>query len=246
MSRAASVTLPLGIARVPKGSDDSPLDGSRAAPRLCGALLGPRAHVCAFFRDAQEEDRALLPFMQAGLAAGEKIVATIDPALRDESVRRFAAGGIEFSAAHQQGRFDLLSWTQTHLIDGTFDSGRTLAFFDQVNRRASNEGNPLTRFVTHMEWALQDGVILTDLLEYEAKANEIWQNPTGPINPVICAYDMTRFSGEVLVDIMRTHPMTLIDGFLYENPYFVSPEEFARESKTAMRVALPSHRFGNP
>jgi len=49
---------------------------------------------------------------------------------------------------------------------------------------------------------------------------------------VICVYDLMRFSGEVIVDVMRTHPLTLIDGILYENPYFVPPEEFVREQQS--------------
>jgi hypothetical protein len=198
-------------------------------PQLCGALLGARAHVCAFFRDKNEEARALLPFIKAGLAAGEKIVHTIDPARRAEHMSRFAAAGIDFTAAHSHGMFDLHAWTDTHLRGGRFDPDRTLALFGQMRLTASRQGFPLTRFITHMDWALEDGGDLTDLLVYEARANEIRVGQSGPIHPVICAYDLTRFSGEFVVDVMRTHPMTLIDGALHENPYFVPPEEFIRE-----------------
>jgi hypothetical protein len=209
-------------------------------------LLGDRPHVCAFFHDDAEEDRALLPFMKEGLMAGEKIVATIDPAQRDEHIRRLAAAGIESSAAERQGRFDLRAWTETHLSGGTFDPQRTLGFFSQLSQRASIQGFPLTRFITHMEWALEDGVILTDLLEYEASANEIWMRPTGSINPVICAYDLRRFSAEVIVDVMRTHPMTLVGGLLYENPFFIPPDEFIRElrNRRTPRAAEPRLRTG--
>jgi len=31
------------------------------------------------------------------------------------------------------------------------------------------------------------------------------------------------------MDIMRTHPMVVIGGILYENPFFVPPDEFLRE-----------------
>jgi hypothetical protein len=80
--------------------------------------------------------------------------------------------------------------------------------------------------------------MLTDLLAYEAKSNEIWLAGTRPINPVICAYDLTKFSGEVIVDVMRTHPMTIIDGILYENPYFVPPEDFVRELRSRHRPRI--------
>ena len=67
------------------------------------------------------------------------------------------------------------------------------------------------------------------MLEYEARANAIWVRQEGPVNPVICTYDLTKFGGELVVDIMRTHPLVIIGGILQKNPFFVSPDEFLRE-----------------
>ena len=202
---------------------------SPSQPQLCGALLGARAHVCAFFRDVNEADLALLPFIKEGLASGEKIVHTIDPARRAEHISRFSAADIDFNAAHLRGQFDLRPWTDTHFCGGRFDPDKTLALFSEMRLSASRQGFPLTRFITHMDWAVDDEAILTDLLVYEARANELRLGLPGPNHPVICAYDLTKFSGEFIVDVMRTHPMTLIDGILHENPFFVPPEEFIRE-----------------
>ena len=229
MSEVVGVTTRMGGAPTITSSVADLPNQSGSKPQLCGTLLGAHAHVCAFFRDIDEETRALLPFIKAGLAAGEKIVHTIDPARRADHLSRFAAAGIDFNAAHDHGQFDLHAWTDTHLHGGRFDPDTTLALFTQIRLSASRQGFPLTRFITHMDWALQDDASLTDLLIYEARANEFRLGQPGPIHPVICSYDLTKFSGEFIVDVMRTHPMTLIDGALHENPYFVPPEEFIRE-----------------
>ena len=65
-----------------------------------------------------------------------------------------------------------------------------------------------------------------DLLEYEARVNGIWFRQDGFVNPVICTYDLTKFGGEVVVDVMRTHPMIIIGGILQANPFFMPPDEF--------------------
>jgi hypothetical protein len=228
MSEVVGVSTRMGDAPITSSAADPPSE-SRSQPQLCGALLGARAHICAFFRDMNEADRALLPFIKAGLDAGEKIVHTINPACRADHISRFAAAGIDFYAAHGHGQFDLHAWTETHLRGGRFDPDTTIALFSQMRASASRQGFPLTRFITHMDWALEDETILTDLLAYEARTNEIRLGQPGPNHPVICVYDLTRFSGEFIVDVMRTHPMTLIDGTLHENPFFVPPEEFIRE-----------------
>jgi hypothetical protein len=243
MSDVVGVTTRKGAAPTITDSVADPPTQPSSRPQLCGALLGARAHVCAFFRDKNEEARALLPFIKEGLAAGEKIVHTIDPVRRADHMSRFAAAGIDFTAAHGHGQFDLQAWTETHLLAGRFDPDRTLALFGQMRLAASREGFPLTRFITHMEWALEDDAMLTDLLLYEARANEVRLGQPGPIHPVICSYDLTKFSGEFIVDVMRTHPMTLIDGALHENPYFVPPEEFMRELRNRRASSVVGSRL---
>ena len=77
MSEVVGVTARLGDAPTIAGSVADPPTQPGSQPQLCGALLGARAHVCAFFRDINEEARALLPFIKAGLAANlARIAAT--------------------------------------------------------------------------------------------------------------------------------------------------------------------------
>jgi hypothetical protein len=52
---------------------------------------------------------------------------------------------------------------------------------------------------------------------------------------VICSYDLNRFTADIVVDVMRTHPMVIIGGMLRENPFFVPPEEFLNE----LRIRKP-------
>ena len=40
---------------------------------------------------------------------------------------------------------------------------------------------------------------------------------------------MARFGANVIMDILRTHPMVIIGGILQQNPFFVPPDEFLRE-----------------
>ncbi len=156
---------------------------------------------------------------------------TVDPRRRDEHIRRLASAGIDVAAVHKDGQFELRDWTDTHLRGGQFDQHKTLALFGRVVRDAKEKGFPLIRFVTQMEWVLETELDLNDLLEYEARANDVWLRQDGPVNPVICTYDLSRFRGDVVVDVMRTHPLVIIGSIIQENPFFVPPDEFLRELK---------------
>jgi hypothetical protein len=216
---------------------ESPIELSRPT-RFAGSTLGSRAHICAFFNNPDEEYEVLIPFVKDGLELGEKAVHTIDPRRRNEHLRRLASAGIDIEAASRNGQFELRDWTNTHLRDGECNLSNTLSLFQQVVKDSREDGFPLIRFVTHMEWALEAKMDVNDLLAYEARTNDIWIRQDGPVNPVVCTYDLSRFSGDVIVDVMRTHPMVIIGGILQENPFFVDPEELLGQLRERPRAQL--------
>ncbi len=182
--------------------------------RIGGTILGAHRHICAFFKSHDDQYRVLLPFIKEGLNSGEKAVHIVNPARRDEHV----------PAVQENGQLDLLDWADAHLRGGHFDQNSTRSLIKEIRRRGKEQGFQRIRFVTHMEWALEDRPGVDALLEYEASANLVPSE-----DPVICAYELTNFGGDVIVDIMRTHPMIIIGGILQENPFFVPPNEFLQE-----------------
>jgi hypothetical protein len=77
-----------------------------------------------------------------------------------------------------------------------------------------------------MDWLFQDKPAVNNLVEYEARLNHVLAKYD---DPVICNYDLSKFSASVAMDIMRTHPLVIIGGLLRENPFFVPPEQFLQE-----------------
>ena len=197
--------------------------------RFAGSTLRDRAHVCAFFNSPEELYSVLLPFVKEGLELGEKALHTVDPRQRQEHILWLKAAGIDVAAASNKEQVEVLDWTDSHLRGGRFDQEWTLAFWPKVASEAREKGFPLVRFVSQMEWALETDLDMNELLEYEAKANDAWLRQDGPVNPAICTYDLRRFRGDIVVDVMRTHPLIIIGGVLQENPFFVPPEEFLQE-----------------
>ena len=199
---------------------------SRPPIRFADSELGSKRHICGFFRNPEEEYRLLLPFIKDGFVRGEKAFHVVDPKLREDHLRRLEAEGIDVIEAEKSGQFEFCDWDQAYFPDGRFDQDRMLAMWREVLDAAGQRGFPLTRLVAHMEWALEEREGVRDLLEYEARFNQVHHSAR---DPVICSYDLTKFRGDMLMDIIRTHPMVIIGGLLQENPFFVPPETFLRE-----------------
>ena len=201
--------------------------------RFAGSQLGAKRHICGFFTSADEEYRLLLPFIKEGFDRGEKAFHVVDPKLHAEHTRRLESVGIDVTEAEKRGQLELCNWNEAYFPDGRFDQNRMLAMWREVLDGATQRGFLQTRLVAHIEWSLEEREGVSDLLEYEARFNLVHQNDR---DPVICTYDLTRFKADVIMNVMRTHPMIIIGGILQENPFFVPPDEFVRELRERQAI----------
>ena len=184
---------------------------------LAGGSLESRRHVCALFHTRDEEYRTLIPFIREGFERGEKAVHMVDPALCADHVARLSAAGIDVRAAEDRKQLEVVPWTQTHLSGGSFDGRATSARVREMQVRARAEGFPSARLIGHGDWALGHPPGHEMLVEYEARMSD---QLAGYTDAVVCVYDRSRFGGNTVVDLVRAHPVSVVDGALFENPFF--------------------------
>ena len=103
-----------------------------------------------------------------------------------------------------------------------------LEVFENLASGNENAGYPLSRIVCQMDWAADSPSHIDNLVEFESRVNEVWHRHE---DAVICVYDLAKFGGDTVIDIMRTHPMIIIGGILQHNPFYMPPEEFLRERR---------------
>jgi hypothetical protein len=199
---------------------------------LAGSPVKHRCHACAFFHSAEEEYRMLLPFVQEGFEHEDKIFQIVDRQHRDERLRRIAALGIDVAAAEQSGQLEVRPWESAYLRNARFDQHAMLKLVEEVLSEG-RQGFGLTRLWANMEWSLEDFPGVDDIVEYEARLNEVTDRFD---DVVVCTYDLNRFSATMVMDILRTHPQVIVGGILQENPFYVPPEQFLAEMRSRHAV----------
>jgi len=193
---------------------------------FAGSQLDETRHVCAFFNSEEEEYRVLLPFIKDGFRCGHKAIHVVNPEQRNDHLNRLIAAGIDTAAAEQSGQLELKTNTEAYLRDGHFDKDRMVEVFEQLASGNAKGGFPLSRIVCRMDWAVEDGSYVDDVVEFESRVNEVWNRHE---DAVICTYYLRKFGGDTVIDILRTHPMVIIGGILQHNPFFLPPEQFLPE-----------------
>jgi hypothetical protein len=200
---------------------------SRAAPiPFAGSMLGEYRHVCAFFSSPQEEYATLLPFVRDGLERGERAYHIVPSEHRAGHLEQLRRAGIDVDAAQQRHQLDVVTSEETYLSGGHFSMDGMLGRIEEALKTGAMLGFPLTRLLGHPESVLEDLYGVNEFIEYETRLNDVLPNYD---DPVICLYDTNLLTGTLAVDILRTHPVAIIGGLLYENPFFVPPQEFLRQ-----------------
>lgn len=188
--------------------------------------LEPGSHVCAFYRGDTDRDRLLTAYLGAGLTAGDKCICVVDSpatARRLESLRPSQP-----RVEPPDGQLDVHLPESTYLAGGAFTSSDMLTFWAENLSKAEIEGYPFCRLVGEMTWALRDVPGVEHLAGYESELNRVTAHyPT----IVLCLYDLDLFSGEVVVNSVKTHPQVLVNGILVENPYYLRPDEFLKSAR---------------
>ena len=202
--------------------------------RCASGNLGQHRHICAFFNSVDEEHRVLRSFIKDGFESGDKAFHIVDPELQAQHLKRLVESGIDVERAMGTGQLELRRWQDAYLRGDRFDQDAMLALLEEVLQSGEASGYPLTRLVAHMEWALLDKPGVDDLLEYETRLNYMLPKYD---DPVICTYDLSKFSASAAMDIMRTHPVVIVGEVLQENPFFVPPDQFLLEIRERRRSA---------
>lgn len=206
---------------------------------LAGKSIGDYYHVCAFFDSREQEYSVLGPFFKEGLDRGEKAVHIVDPALLANHLERLQACGIDTDGCRQCGQLDVLSWDDAYLDGGSFDQDRMLGAINGVIAAGRESGYPRMRIMGNMGWTLKGNPGTEQVLEFESKVNDVL---TEARQVAVCVYDSSKMSGAMMMDILRSHPLTLVGNVLHQNPFYVPPAELAQELRARREKSASAAR----
>ena len=190
------------------------------ASTLAHAQFRDHFHACAFVSGPAEERAVIDPFLVEGMREGQKAVYIVDPAHREDHEARLRR------SASSSDLLEVTSWNDAHLKGGSFDQERMMAALDELIRDHAASGRPPMRLVGQMGWVFSSPPGIEQLVAYEASVNEVLNRGR---TPTVCVYDVHRLSGSMMMDLLRAHPLTVMNGVLHENPFYTPAPEMLRD-----------------
>jgi hypothetical protein len=199
---------------------------------VLGLRLSVGDHICGFYRKPSERDDILIPFLVDGLKAGSKCTCVVDSCTPGDVLAKMSER-IEVDPYVSVCQLEVLDAAGTYLAGGGFLPERMLTFWEAKARQvpagaagvagAVGAGSGFARNIGDMSWAHRSPRAVDDLIGYESELNRIMSS-FPQVN--LCLYDLTRCSGDLIMDVLKTHPKALLGGMVIDNPYYLEPDEF--------------------
>lgn len=113
------------------------------------------------------------------------------------------------------------------LRDGRFDPYAMLAHHQGMVARALRDGWQGVCGAIDMSWAVSGVATPAQILKYEAVCDAVFTFQNQPIVMVL-QYNYARLVGEMVVELLKLHPLAVVGKFMKRNPYYVNSEEYFR------------------
>ena len=186
-------------------------------------------HIAGLYETEEEKDLIIEGFLRRGLEVEDVQRYCLD----EESDKRIKREMLEINPSlsdkiDDRSRMAGFSPRDLYYPDGTFSPEKMWQGLTAVYEEGKGKYSGKIRAFAEMSWAENNIPGLGDLMLYEAQLNKFVEDKPWVS---ICLYDLTKFSGEVIMEVFRTHPYIISKGVITENPFFVEPDVWLREKQ---------------
>lgn len=184
------------------------------------------AHICGLYETVGERDEIVFGFLNRGDDAGD--LQLYIPSERSPEDFRQKYGRLYGTCAchlDDPDRFRILTARDIYYPEGVFSPWKMDEGLNAFFRESQKKGPRNIRGIAEMVWALEAIPGAELLMVYESRLNYFL--PSRPWVG-ICLYNVGKFSGSVIMNVLRTHPYTISRGVITENPFYQTPDEWLR------------------
>ena len=197
-------------------------------------------HLCCICHNAEAGLALAIPFLKAGLDRNERCVYVVHDTPTAAVIAGLTDAGADAESLMDAGQISILRSEEAYLAGGGFDPQRMLDLLNTLAARAQEDGYKAMRGVGEMTWALRGGAGAERLAEYEAKLTDLLLRIP---YTALCVYNRGEFPDEMLLDVIKTHPVVMLHDQPLRNVEYVPPDEYLDEASPECKVQRALRRI---
>jgi len=204
-------------------------DQERVKLGFCGHECNNGMHFCGFYETAQERDDIILAYIRQGLIDKDHVLYTPTERSVEDFRGKFSKSfPADKALLDNNPQLTINTCDDLYYENGEFSPMRMNVNLNAFYEASQKEKKVNIRTTAEMVWALDKNLDKKQLMAYEARLNyfipgKSWMS--------ICMYNLTRFDGKTIMNVLQTHPYTFSKGgVVTNNPYYIHPDIWLAEN----------------
>ncbi len=180
-------------------------------------------HLCSFYQTDAELVAALAHILRLRLKTGRHVIYVADTDSAETAWSRLDQTGMDLSDYRSSGRLDVVPTGIAFWGTDPVSSEALLDYLQRAAAAAQEQGSRGVCLISEKSWCLAQGLSEAELFGYEGRVNALSPHIEFEL---CCLYDQRRFSGEALLEALRTHPLVLRNNSIFANPSYLPPSDY--------------------
>jgi DcmR-like sensory protein len=187
--------------------------------------IPPGSHILQLYNKVGEISGVTAKLLEVGLTSSEKCLFAGAPASVQELQQVLTKSGIDVPAAQEAGQLVFVSDRDDLLVGKRFDPYHLLSTHQTFIAQALREGWKAVRISMDMTWLTNEIATPEQVLKYEAASDAVFTFQNAPIIALM-HYDYSKLPGQLVVEMLKLHPIAVVGKFIKRNPYYLNSEQY--------------------
>lgn len=184
-------------------------------------------HLAGLYETEQERDNIIFGFLKQGFKDGDLQLYCPTERSQEDFISKFSDFCPDCTPMlHDPAHCRLLSMKDLYYPEGVFSPTTMDEGLNRFFESSQQKGFRPIRATAEMVWALEAIPGIEHLMVYESRLN--YFIPGKPWIS-ICLYNINKFSGATIMDVLRTHPFSVTGTGINQNPYYMDPDDWLAE-----------------
>ncbi len=181
-------------------------------------------HMCGLYETEEERDEIIFGFLHEGDIKNDlQLYCPVEQTAKDFTEKYEQKYPLCKDHVHDPNQFSLACAKDLYYPHGTFSPINMDEGLGSFYKKSQAVKKINIRATAEMAWVLEAIPGVEHLMAYESRLN--YFIPGKPWIS-ICLYNLTKFSGSQIMNVLQTHPFTISGGAITQNSYFQNPDEW--------------------
>lgn len=189
--------------------------------------IPPGSHICQMYSKVAEIPAVTAHLLHMGLKSGEKCLFAAATEQVQQLRVELEKAQVAVDTYIASGQLILTDQREAFLSkNGRFDPYYLLSTHQTFISQALREGWKAARLSIDMSWLMGDTARPEQILKYEAASDAVFTFQGTPIIALM-HYDYAKIlSSNLVVELLKLHPIAVVGKFIRRNPYYINSEDY--------------------